>query len=209
VWLDDTHLAALAVDQLDGETSLALFATGEPMKVLLLPSTAVAGAMGLGELAAVPGKSAVVLAALVGSGRLYHVQFAAPLAELFTSPRVTPDTPPLEVPGRPTVYTLDAAAITATLLTQKGSVDDTIVSPDGKWVAYTTSGDDTDPDADGDTEIAVAAIDGSGTRLLTRNGVYDDDPYFTKDGKHVVFETRVEMPKTDWTITAPRIVPLQ
>jgi WD40 repeat protein len=209
VWLDDTHLAALAVDQQGGESSLVLFATGEPMKVLVLRSTAIAGAMGLGELAAVPGRDSVVVAAMAEGAKLYRIDFTTKIAELFTSPRTLPETVPLEVPGRPTVYELDPAVVSATVLTQKGSVDDTMVSPDGKWVAYTTSGDDTDPDEDGDSEIAIAAIDGSGSRLLTRNGVYDDDPYFTKDGKHVVFETRVEMPKTDWTITAPRIVPLQ
>lgn len=209
VWLDDTHLAALGVNESDGNSSLVLFATNEPMKVLMMPSIAIAGAMGLGELARVPGKNAVVLAALAEGAKLYRLDFTTPIAELFTAPKLAAGKTALELPGRPTVFELDPAVVSANVLTQKGSVDDVIVSPDAKWVVYTTRGDETDPDADGDNEIAVAALDGSGNRLLTRNGVGDDDPYVTSDSKYVVFETRVEMPKTDWTITAPRIVPLQ
>ncbi len=207
-WLDDTHLAALAVNEYDGNSALVLLSTKEPMKVLTIAEGGIPGGVGLDSLAAVPGKPAIVVASLGPANKLYRLDLAQPLAQLFATPPVVAGVTPLELPGRPTVHPLDVATVTATALTHKGSISDAVVSADGKWVAYATRGDDTDPDADSDNEIAIAAVDGSGSRLLTRNGVADTDPYFTSDGKFVVFETRVELPKTDWTITAPRLVPV-
>jgi hypothetical protein len=208
VWLDDEHLAASAYYEVDGTAWVALASTREPMKLLLIPAGVLEGATALGELARVPERNAIVVAASSSAEKLYRLDLPAGLSALFAAPPLAADRVPLEGAGRPTVYQLDPTKLTATALTHKGTVADIMVSNDAKWAVYTTRGDETDPDADGDNEIAIAAIDGSGERLLTRNAIPDHDPYFTADGAHVVFETRVEMPKTEWTITAMRVVPI-
>ncbi|MBC8068075.1 MAG: hypothetical protein IAG13_07065 [Deltaproteobacteria bacterium] len=207
VWLGDDHLAASAYYEVDGSSWIAVFSTEEPMKLLLIPAATVMGASSVGELAMVPGRNAFVLTASVSSERLYRLDLPAALPELFAAPPLAEGRTVLEAPGRPNVYQLDPSKFTATALTRKGTVAGVQISNDGKWAVYSTRGDETDPDADDDHEIAIAAVDGSGERLLTRNAVGDNHPYFTADGKHVVFETGVEMPKTGWTISAPRMVP--
>jgi Tol biopolymer transport system component len=57
------------------------------------------------------------------------------------------------------------------------------VSPDGKWLAWQTNA------AGGDDEIFLAGIDGSNARNLTNAPGNDGHPWFSQDGKWIVFES--------------------
>ena len=101
--------------------------------------------------------------------------------------------------------------MTARALTREGRVLDPVVGSDGRFAAFELADTELDdnPEAKEDTEIATVEIATGRMKLLTRNGLRDADPRFTQDGKQVVFETRVEIPKTDWIVTAPRIVAVE
>jgi Tol biopolymer transport system component len=108
----------------------------------------------------------------------------------------------------PTLVTLDGSGFTATALTTEGQAFSPSASPDGSKIAFVLDDSGLDERNPGDSEVALVATDGGGKglRLLTRNALRDHSPRFTADGSHVVFETRVEIPKTDWRITAARAV---
>jgi Tol biopolymer transport system component len=136
-----------------------------------------------------------------------RIELPSKPADFIANPPMAADKTPLVAEGRPTVYEIDASGFTGKSLTDRTSMSDLVVSPDGKWAAVTVNGSEIDPDSPSDGEIAVVDVETGALRLLTRNARRDDDPHFTADSKFVVFDTRVEMPRSDWTITAARIVP--
>ena len=56
------------------------------------------------------------------------------------------------------------------------------VSPDGKWIAYTST-------RDGNQELYVAAADGSNPKRLTSDPAIDAHPCFSPDGGTILFAT--------------------
>lgn len=58
------------------------------------------------------------------------------------------------------------------------------ISPDGKLLAWQTNQED-----GVDDEIFLANIDGSNARDITRTKGYDGHPWFSRDGKSIVFES--------------------
>lgn len=209
VWLDDDHLAAIAVRGPEAANWILLFSLTEPLKVLAIPATALAGATSITHLAAVPGKPQIVAVIHDGEEHLARLDLPASLAELFAAPPVDPSHAPVEIPGRPTVIDLDPSRFTTTALAGRGSIRTPIVAPDGTQVVFGLSGEVVATDGTHDEEIAIADLGGKGMKVLTRNELADRDPRFTSDGAFVVFHTRVEIPKTDWVITAPRVLALR
>lgn len=205
VWIDDEHLAAIAHYEVDSTFWFAFFSLRDTSRVVVVPASVAAGANGLSELAAVPGRNALLTTGY--DARLVRVDLPGNLADLIANPPMAADKQPLVAEGRPTVYEIDPSGFTSKALTDAMSMTDLVVSADGKRAAVTVDGEDIDPDAPRDGEIAVIDVETGAMRLLTRNGLRDDDPHFTADGKFIVFDTRVEMPRSDWTITAARIVP--
>ena len=205
VWLDDEHLAAVADYEVDNSAWIAVFSLRDPTRVVVMPAAVADSSQGISQIAAVPGRSALV--AVTFDGRLVRIDLPSTLAELIASPPMAADKLPLVAPGRPTIYELDRGRFTSKTLTDQDGISDLVVARDGKRAAMTVRGESVDPDAPNDGEIAVVDLETGGLRLLTRNDLRDDDPAFTADGRHIVFETRVEMPRSDWTITAARIVP--
>lgn len=63
-------------------------------------------------------------------------------------------------------------------------------SPDGKKIAFAS-------DRDGDSEVYVVNVDGSGLVQLTQNGGYDGRPRWSPDGSQLAFETDRD---GDWDI---------
>lgn len=61
-----------------------------------------------------------------------------------------------------------------------GSDDAPAFSPDGTRIAFTSN-------RDGNREIYVMGVDGSGARPLTQNGAVDDDPTWRPDGTQIAF----------------------
>jgi hypothetical protein len=112
--------------------------------------------------------------------------------------------------GMPELVELDTNAFSTVALTTAGRAFDPAVSPDGAWVVVALRDRDLDrPDASEDSEIAIAPVADVGAgksklRLLTRNALGDHTPRFTSDGAWVVFQTTVEIPRTDWTVTMAR-----
>jgi hypothetical protein len=206
VWLDDEHIAAIAHYEVDSTFWIALFSLRDTAKVVVVPASVAAGATGLSELAAIPGKNALLVTGY--DSRLVRVELPKAVADVIATPTMATDKQPLVAEGRPTVYEIDPSGFTSKALTDAISMSDLTVSADGKRAAVTVDGRDIDPDAPGDGEIAVIDLDSGAMRLLTRNDLRDDDPHFTADGKYVVFDTRVELSRSDWTITAARIVPV-
>ena len=58
------------------------------------------------------------------------------------------------------------------------------ISPDGKWLAWQTNA----PDG-GEDEIFLADIDGKNAKNLTKAKGNDGHPWFSRDGKTIVFES--------------------
>lgn len=220
VWLDEGHLAALGVGP-----SVFLFSIAKPQMVLEIEGMAFDGATFLGELAVVGGsKRDLLVTAGHDPRKLYRLRLPADPAQLFADPpRLELDAPaepvdgdaeadtdpaiPPDEPYRP--IELDPAKLEITALTHEGIVTNPSSSPDGTQVVFAIVDRSIDrPDAADDEEIAVLSLAGGGLRVLTRNGLEDGQPRFTADGRHVVFLTRAEIPKTRWQITVPRVVPV-
>jgi hypothetical protein len=206
-WIDEDRLVALAESEIDSSVWIVLLSVKDPMRVLVLSSMAVDGADGLAAVVPVPGRTSL-LAATAWGGRLYRVDLPGTWDALFEQPPMREGVAPVVAEGRPTVYEIDASKATAQAMQTKGNVRSPVVSADGRWVAFTVSGEGIDEDAAHDDEIAVSEIATGRTKLLTRNALEDRSPAITPDGKHVVFETEFEIPKTEWRITAGRIVPV-
>jgi hypothetical protein len=107
------------------------------------------------------------------------------------------------------IVELDPAKFVVDVLTHEGNVANPVASPDGKRIAFAILERSLDrPDAADDEEIAILSLEGGGLRVLTRNALTDGQPRFTADGRHLVFLTRAQIPKTRWEVTVARIVPV-
>lgn len=58
------------------------------------------------------------------------------------------------------------------------------ISPDEKWMAWQTNAPDGKED-----EIYLSKIDGSGARNITKTKGNDGHPWFSRDGKRIIFES--------------------
>jgi hypothetical protein len=222
VWLDADHLAALG----DGP-SVFLFDRNVPTQVLELDGHAFDAADRLGELALLGGSTRELLVTAGNAPRrLYRLTMPPDVFE--APPRLVPTVDETEAPPRPVatvgeteapppaeeneespVVAVDPTKFTITALTHEGNVANPTSSPDGAWVAFAIYEPSLDrPDAADDDEIAVMSLAGGQLKVLTRNALTDGRPRFTSDGRHVVFLTRSQVPRTRWQITTPRIVPL-
>lgn len=220
-WLSERYLVARGEPRGGPSTEgLVFLDTERPMEALLLPATVFETGATLHEIAVGGPEGARQLVAVVsgeGARRVYAMALPK-LESMFASPPVDAELE-LEDPanvrrereGEPTLVMLDPNKLSTRVVVPDGNPRSVAVSPDGTWITFRTSGDGLDPEGPGDTEIAVAPLSGSGAgrRLLTLNMLKDHSPRFTADGKHVVFRTRIEVPKTRWIIQAGRIAPVQ
>jgi hypothetical protein len=225
-WLSERHLVAVGTGP-DGP-GVWLFDTQIPLAVLHLPGSVFENANSVHEVAV--GKRGTRPVVVVTAGdlprKLYRLELPADLHQLFiaTTDYAVPAAPavdPTAMPGLfagadrgarglPEIHALDPNRFVAVALTHEGSVRSPSVSLDGTRVAFELRGEAFDPTAPDDPEIASVAATGKGEGLavLTRDALRDEDPRLTPDGAHVVFHTRVEIPRTDWVISAPRVVAL-
>ncbi|MEM6290801.1 MAG: hypothetical protein AAGA54_06030 [Myxococcota bacterium] len=103
----------------------------------------------------------------------------------------------------------DVAALRTTVLTREGWVSQPTASADGATVAFTLQDPALDdPGRGDDSEIAVVSASGGPLQMLTRNVLRDRAPALTADGRWVLFQTRVELPRSNWRISVPRAVPV-
>jgi len=72
------------------------------------------------------------------------------------------------------------------------------ISPDGKTVAFAYQGD-----------IFTVPSSGGNAKQLTTNPAHDTDPFWTEDGKHIVFCSYRELSKDIWIIPAEGGAPKQ
>jgi len=206
-WLDARYMAATGDDGL----VYLLDAKGESKPLSVMPTR-------LGRdpsLFEVAGLSQDSLLLTVGSAprRLVRIQASMPWAALFNAP---PALPGLEAADDPAAEAdepvaiairLDPGAVTTTTLTRAGTATEPVGSPDGTSVAFTILDRALDePGQGGDSEIALVGSDGGDLQLLTKNGVRDRAPSFTADGSAVLFQTRVELPRSNWRVVVPRSV---
>jgi hypothetical protein len=225
-WLSDRHL--VAVGSGPQGPGVWLFDTQTPLRVLELPGSVFENADAVHEVAV--GKRGPRPVVVVTAGelprKLYRLELPADLTELFTAPPAAAAAAPVpadpvaalelgrpaadrEARGLPTIVALDPNRFVAVPLTHEGSVRHPSVSLDGTRVAFELRGEAFDPTAPDDVEIAsVLTAGGGGLAIVTRNALRDGDPRLTPDGSHVVFHTRVEIPRTDWVVSAPRFAAL-
>ena len=206
VWLDDKHLVAVASTY--DSVGVFIFSTEHPTKILMILSMAFEGAQEIGDIATVPGKNQLLVAAGSFPHKLYRLDLPGDVAAMFETPPVIEGFEPTLEPGAPTLFPIDTNKLSATALSHEGRVRSIAVSPDGQHVAFGLRDSGLD-EQEGDDEIALVPTAGGPMRLLTRNAIKDHSPRFTSDSKHVVFRTRVEIPKTTWVVTAPRVVSVQ
>jgi hypothetical protein len=212
-WLDARFVAAIAQGGAEPD-QLVLFDLDEPLQVVTIPATVFDGANKLGEVAvaSLADKPRLVVTAGGFPMRVYRLDLPRELGALLSDPPLPPDLVIEPRDGLPTAMPIDTNALTVVALTHEGVAQDVSVSPDGRWVALSLSDGGLDERNPGDSEIALVPMDaqqgGAGMQLLTRNALRDYEPRFTADGAYVVFKTRVEIPKTQWRITAPRAVVL-
>jgi hypothetical protein len=213
IWIDDHTVAAVARSVFGDPDGLVFFSTESPMTVLRLDAGVFDDAGTIDQIAVVPGGDAVVVTAGAYPSKLYRLDLPAKASQLFAAPPLMPDVEPVERDALPIVLELDPGSMQVTALTRQGRVRDPAVSPDGRWVAVTVSDPSLDPsDETDDDEIALLALDGASgakMRLLTRNALEDHTPRFSADSRFVIFQTRVEIPRTKWVITAPRAASVQ
>jgi len=81
-----------------------------------------------------------------------------------------------------------ARAFTLDDLAKLKSVSDPERSPDGKWVAYTVSGTDTEKDKR-DSDVWMVSWDGSEQIRLTSSKDSESNPQWSPDGKYLAFLT--------------------
>jgi len=215
-WLSDRHLAAVVADA--AGSWIYLFDTQAPLSVLRLPGTLFENADVLHEVAAgsLGARPTIVVTAGSLPRKVYRLDLPADLSALFSAPPVDDAEAPSELAatesaqreaaGLPVVTTLDPNRVVATALTHEGSARELHVSADGRFVVFGLRGDAFDPTAPGDAELAVVPTAGGSLEVLTRNALRDHSPRLTASGSHVVFQTRVEIPRTDWVVSSPRIV---
>lgn len=70
------------------------------------------------------------------------------------------------------------------------------ISPDGKTVAFSWQGD-----------IWTVSADGGEARQITTNSAYDSEPFWTPDGKELVFSSYRELSKDIWAVAAEGGIP--
>ncbi len=206
-WLDERFVAAVARRGAEVE-QLVLFDLDNPLTVLTIDATVFDGAEQLGEIAVVATGDEPRLVVTAGGfpRRVYRLDLPRDLEGLFADPPLPPETTVEPREGLPTPVPVDTNVLTVTTLTHEGVAAGLAVAPDGSRVAFALSDGGLDERDPGDAEIALVPIEGGSMRLLSRNALRDDEPRFTADGAYVVFKTRVEIPKTQWRITAPRAV---
>ncbi|MEX1366117.1 MAG: hypothetical protein AB1Z98_23530, partial [Nannocystaceae bacterium] len=214
-WLSERHL--LATGRGVQDEALYLLDTQTPLTVLQLPSTAFENAVGVHEVAAGRRGDSPVIVVTAGEQprKAYRLDLPVGLEALFAAPPseelanddepVGPDGMSRAERGLPTVVRLDANRFTVTALTHEGSARSTTVSADGSWAAFSMRGEHYDPTDPDDAEIVAVPTAGGSPKVLTRNALRDHEPRLTPNGSHVVFQTRVEIPRTDWVVTSARV----
>lgn len=212
-WIDAHTVAAVGRSMFGDPDGLYLFSTEQPMKVLRIDASVFEHAGTIDQIAMVPGGERLVVTAGSFPRKLYRLDLPLAVGELFAAPPIMAELEPVERQGFPTVFELEPSSMQVVALTRQGRVHDPAVSPDGRWVAVTVSDESLDlPDASDDDEIALVALDAAKDtkmRLLSRNALQDHTPRFTSDGRFVIFQTRIEIPRTKWVITASRAAPVQ
>lgn len=225
-WLDERHLVAVGSGP-EG-AGVYFFDVQDPMRVLRLPGSVFENANSVHEVAV--GKRGARPVVVVTAGdlprKLYRLDLPADLGALWSAPPVDAAAPPAvpvdpaaaldfampagdrEARGLPAIIALDPNRFVTVALTHEGSVRSPSLSLDGSRVAFELRGEAFDPTAPDDPEIATVPTAGGSLAVLTRNALRDEDPRLTPNGSHVVFHTRVEIPRTDWVVSAPRVVGL-
>lgn len=218
-FIGDRYIVAEANPRGPAGGGLVILDIEQPMLALALPAVVFGGASQIDELSTGGTPEAPAIGVIAGDESRVYSLHPGPLAKLFEAPPVDAtleETDPTAVrnerEGLPTVVLLDSNAFTAALVSETGWPRNLVVSPDGEKVAFTVQGDELDSAEPGDAEIAVASMTppegGGGVKLVTLNGLKDHSPRFSVDGKHLVFRTRFEVPRTKWVITAGRIAEL-
>jgi hypothetical protein len=221
-WLSDRHLVAVG-SSLEGP-GVWLFDTQTPLRVLRLPGSVFENAEAVHEVAVGKRGPRPVVVVTAGSlpRKLYRLDLPADLAELFTAPptdaaALTPGAPGFAVAaplpaddraarGLPSVVALDPNRFVTVALTHEGSARSPSVAFDGTRVALELRGEMYDPTAPDDAEIGSVPAQGGSLAVLTRNALKDSEPLITAEGTHVLLKTRVEIPRTDWVVSSPRVV---
>jgi tol-pal system beta propeller repeat protein TolB len=80
------------------------------------------------------------------------------------------------------LYLLDIASKKSRQITSTGNNNFPDWSADNKWIAYVS-------DKDGNEEIYLVRKDGSNEKRLTNNAARDIHPYFSPDGKYILFNS--------------------
>lgn len=218
-FIGDRYIVAEANPRGPAGGGLVILDIEQPMLALALPAVVFGGASQIDELSTGGTPEAPAIGVIAGDESRVYSLHPGPLAKLFEAPPVDAtleETDPTAVrnerEGLPTVVLLDSNAFSAALVSETGWPRNLVVSPDGAKVAFTVQGDELDSTEPGDAEIAVASMTppegGGGVKLVTLNGLKDHSPRFSVDGKHLVFRTRFEVPRTKWVITAGRIAEL-
>jgi len=217
-WIGDRFIVAIASSSPGG---LVFFDVEQPMLALGLSSLLFDGASDINEFAIGGTPEAPALAVVAGDdvARLYALTPGS-LQQLFDNPPVDAELAQLEPEavrqereGLPTVVLMDTNAFDPKLVTATGGPRNVVVSGDGSKVAFRVRGDEVDAVEPGDSEVAVASMNppegGGGVRVMTLNALKDYTPRFTADGKHLTFRTRLDVPRTEWVITAGRVTALE
>lgn len=212
VWLGSDVVATVGTRVSNPDAAgIYVFSIANPMIVLRLDSTVFESATDVEQIAVVPTSSDLVATAGVMPRKLYRLKVPVSWSALFQEAAASPPPPDPEAQeDRPAIVELDPNRFTAVSLTEQGRVHDPFVSPDGELVAFAVRDPSLDePDEADDDEVAVVSLSAGRVRVLTRNALHDHGPRVTADGKHIVFRTRVEIPRTNWVVTVPRIVGLR
>lgn len=212
-WISDGALAATGDD---GFLYLVPAGTGSVLSVAL---TGIGRDPTLFEVARVSDRALVLTVGSsprqvvhVDAGRSWKAMFAEPPALPLPDPVAEADGQenPEDTVVPPIAIGLDPTGFSTKILTRAGKATQPVASPDATSIVFTLRDRALDDPGKGDdSEIARVTIDGGALELLTRNTLRDRSPRFTADGAWVLFETRLELPRSSWRVTVPRAVPVR
>lgn len=211
MWLGERHVViggrTWGDPEVEPHDAVFVYSVDHPGRVLRFDATLFGDGVRFRQMAPLAGEQhAFLLTTRESPTRVFRIELGSEIDAVFERELEPQMVDGMEVEPSPLIV-LGDEEFRRELLHEGGSLADPVVSPDGSWVVFSHHAED-EPATTAD--IAALRLDPPATELkiLTSGPAEDRKPRFTADGKHVVFETRVELGLAAHTLAAPRIATL-
>jgi hypothetical protein len=214
VWLGERFMVAGGRTWEEGSDSsrdgLFLFSLDHPGAALEIDTTLFGEVSRFRDMISLEdGQGSFLLTTRDAPTKVFRVSFAEPMTELFPAEVEKPEDPvDAEAPVDAKVPMLTPEQVTVELIHEGGVLSAPSISPEGAWVAFSHRDEER---LRGAEDVALLRLDPPATELLmvTEGTVGDHKPRFTDDGKHLAFETRIEVSISGHQLGSPRVAPIK